>query len=68
MLDGSRVTQNIFNRRLAEANHCHVPRAAPRIHAVHVDVRHSPFDRVERMTRVVLRAEQPFFFRGDGKE
>ncbi|AAW77268.1 hypothetical protein XOO4014 [Xanthomonas oryzae pv. oryzae KACC 10331] len=45
-----------------------IARRHERIHAVHVDHRHCGIQRVQRLGRVELRAQQALFFGGDGQE
>ncbi len=40
----------------------------PEIDHVEIDIRERPFQRIERMGRIILGAEQPLFFGGDGEE
>ena len=59
---------DVVQRRGAEADRFHVGGPAELVGAVHVDVRDRLGERVERVLRVIARAEQALLLRGDGQE
>ena len=58
----------IFSKIFPSANAAEVVAAPENAGAVHIEIRESFGERIERMFGVILGAKEAFFFGGDGEE
>jgi len=60
--------QQVVERRLSHADADQVAGLAPEIDHIQIDVGQGAFERVERIHRIILRAQEPFLLRRDEQE